>query len=809
MEIFLLIIVLVFLILTYRFASSNSHALYDLKHDLSELKKKVEQLSKPAVSDSIEKWRPKEIPIPVQKMEDLPKKQDSPIEPAAPIKDAIPIKPIETFPKPELDIKKEEEQKSPVPIPSYLPEEKPTFQEPQISWFQKWLKDNPDMEKFIGENLINKIGIAVLVLGIAFFVKYAIDQDWINKLGRVCIGLFCGIILIGLAHRLRKNYHSFSSVLVGGGLAVFYFTIALAFHQYQLLSQVAAFSIMVVITLFAVVLSILYDRMEIGIIAAVGGFLTPFMVSTGDGNYFVLFSYLCILNAGLIALAYYKRWRVLNFLAFFFTETIYLGYVFDKINTPHFPFQNIFIFGTIFYIMFVAMNVIHHVARGSKLKAFDFIVLLSVNLFFYGTGIFLLKEWGNEMYNGLFTASIGGLNLILAYLFFKRSKADKNFVYLLIGITVTFISLTAPTQLKGHYITLFWAAETVVLLWLYQKSFIKLIKIASLLVTALMVISLWMDWVEMYLIGNAPMPILFNKGFVTSIFAAICLLVNYILLRKEADTLYLGVISTKVIRSVYLGGSVLLAFCAGALEIFYQFSHRFPSTGLEYVYLELYVIAFALLVVLALEKFKIQLDLTISLALPLVIFILYVMNISNIYFTEKDLLTAGHFRGYFMANWISVILLLLLIYRTMKFVQKNSKTLASNLSSISWVICIVTLLLLSVEIRHLYVWMRYSNPDSIELAENIYVKAGLSMVWGLSSFAIIWLGMSHRFKPLRIIALVVFGLTLLKLFAFDIRNISPGGKIAAFILLGVLLLIVSFMYQRLKKIIIDNETDPK
>ena len=86
----------------------------------------------------------------------------------------------------------------------------------------------------------------------------------------------------------------------------------------------------------------------------------------------------------------------------------------------------------------------------------------------------------------------------------------------------------------------------------------------------------------------------------------------------------------------------------------------------------------------------------------------------------------------------------------------------------------------------------------------MYEKEGISIVWGISSFAIMWLGMSYRYKPLRIIALIVFGLTLVKLFAFDISNIAPAGKIVAFILLGILLLIISFMYQRLKKIIIDD-----
>ena len=86
-----------------------------------------------------------------------------------------------------------------------------------------------------------------------------------------------------------------------------------------------------------------------------------------------------------------------------------------------------------------------------------------------------------------------------------------------------------------------------------------------------------------------------------------------------------------------------------------------------------------------------------------------------------------------------------------------------------------------------------------------YMKAGLTIVWAVYSFIIIWLGMKHRYKTLRIISLSLFTLALLKLFLFDIRNISAGGKIAAFIMLGVLLLVISFMYQRLKKIIIDNE----
>lgn len=160
--------------------------------------------------------------------------------------------------------------RQPVSSPSHqtFTERKPSF-----------LESNPDLEKFIGENLVSKIGIGILVLAIGFFVKYAIDNDWIGPVGRVSVGLLCGGILAAVAHRLRLHYKAFSSVLIGGALAIFYFTITLAYHDYGLFSQTVAFIIMVVITGFAVVLSQLYNRQELAIIALIGGFATPFMVS--------------------------------------------------------------------------------------------------------------------------------------------------------------------------------------------------------------------------------------------------------------------------------------------------------------------------------------------------------------------------------------------------------------------------------------------------------------------------------------------------------------------------------------------------
>ena len=103
-------------------------------------------------------------------------------------------------------------------------------------------------------------------------------------------------------------------------------------------------------------------------------------------------------------------------------------------------------------------------------KAIDFSILLLLNATYYAAGMLLLDEIESGKYQGLFTLSVGIVNLALAWYFFRRQNTDKNFLYLLIGLTLTFLSLTIPIQLEGHAITMFWSAEFVLLFWLYQRS---------------------------------------------------------------------------------------------------------------------------------------------------------------------------------------------------------------------------------------------------------------------------------------------------------------------------------------------------
>ena len=678
---------------------------------------------------------------------------------------------------------------APPPVPPPPPPVTPGF-------FER----HPDLEKFIGENLVSKIGIAILVLAIGFFVKYAIDNDWVGSAGRVGIGILCGGILVAVAHLLRNSYKAFSSVLVGGGLAVFYFTITLAYQQYHLFGQTASFIIMLVITVFAVILSLLYDRQELAIIALVGGFASPFMVSSGSGDYKILFSYLLILNTGLLAIAYNKAWRLLNILAFIFTALLFASWLFmlpDAGNRDE--FLGGFLFATAFFILFLAINIANNIKDNKNFIASDFGILLANTCLYFAAGLYLLARLKWNKYFGLFSASMAVFNLGISYILFRKKKVDNNILYLLIGITLSFISLTAPIQLHGHYITLFWASESVLLYWLFQRSGIRIILLASRLVWGAMLISLFIDWTNVY--GNVfyDLPVVFNKGLMTAVYAALCCAALFFLRRREVKRLNAAG-GIALYADILIGG--LLLFAGGALEIHHQFSFHYPGTNLFLLYLLLYEYLLTCLVVYSARKWHWFSAHSYTGWLMVISIIFYLTVTPDVFMIQRQLLQTGHYGEHFIAHWAGDGLVIWILYHLIAWIRKVN---TENNPVFAWILCGTVVIFLSSETLLLMNALFFSKTNSLEEIQLVYIKAGLPILWSLCSFSFMWLGMRNKFKPLRIISLVLFSVTISKLFLFDISNIPIAGKIAAFFCLGVLLLIVSFMYQRLKKIIIEDE----
>ncbi len=189
--------------------------------------------------------------------------------------------------------------------------------------------DSVDWEKFMGARLFAWLGGLALFLGVAYFVKYSFDRDLIPPAARVAIGLATGGALLAGGLRLgQRQYAVTSQTLCATGVVVLYAALFAGHAVYHLgwLPQSVTFGCMAVVTIGAFVLAVRLEARVIAILGLLGGFLTPILLSTGSDQPGALFTYIALLDAGLIAVALHRRWDFLTVLGAVGTALMELGW---------------------------------------------------------------------------------------------------------------------------------------------------------------------------------------------------------------------------------------------------------------------------------------------------------------------------------------------------------------------------------------------------------------------------------------------------------------------------------------------------
>jgi hypothetical protein len=378
----------------------------------------------------------------------------------------------------ETDILSETEEKSGSGFPDLVDELKSTGSSPEKGDDAKKteLNVNPHtlnkstaasgIEKFIGENLINKIGIVITVIGVAIGAKYAIDHQLISPLWRIISGYLFGTGMLILALRLKKDYANFSAVLLSGSMAILYFMTYAAFSFYDLIGQFPAFALMVLFTAFTVAAAINYDRQVIAHIGLVGAYAVPFILSRGSDNTTVLFTYTAIINIGILIISFKKYWKPLWYTSFVITWMMFLIWFGPKFNyelnlAVSAGFLSTF-FAT-FYVIFLSFKLI----KKEKFDFFDVLLLLVNSFIFYGAGYRIISSFeGGDNYTGVYTFANAFLHFIVSIIIYRRQLADRNLFYLVTGLALIFLAISIPVQLNGSWVTLLWAGEAAVLFWI-------------------------------------------------------------------------------------------------------------------------------------------------------------------------------------------------------------------------------------------------------------------------------------------------------------------------------------------------------
>jgi len=343
-----------------------------------------------------------------------------------------------------------------------------------------------DLESRIGSHWLNRIGIAAVLIGVSYFLKYAFDNNWIGAAGRVTIGLLAGIAVVLWSERFRtRGYLLFSYSLKAVGIGVMYLSLWAAFHVYALVPSGVAFVAMLAITASTAAMAVTQNAEILAAFALTGGFVTPLLLSTGENRELQLFSYVALLDIATIVMVARKPWRRLLVLSYAGTLLLYIGwyaefYTRNQVNPT-------VTFATLFFVIFAVAPLLAQQPRAES-AAFASVPLF---LAFVNAGVYFLQVFA--MFEEIDKHAMAWFALALAavYIFLSRQARnhypDKENVerlhYLHLALAIGFITIAIPIRLDGHWITIGWLTEAAVLIWLSDRirsSFLSLFAVSAL-----------------------------------------------------------------------------------------------------------------------------------------------------------------------------------------------------------------------------------------------------------------------------------------------------------------------------------------
>jgi len=694
-----------------------------------------------------------------------------------------------------------------------------------------------DLEKFIGTNLMSKVGILILVIGVIIGAKYAIDKDMISPLTRVIIGYGISLGLLGLSIKLKEKYLNFSAILLSGSLSMLYFLSFISFSIYGFISQPIAFVLMLVFTAFTVLASISYDNKFIAIIGSVGSYAIPFLLSNGSGNVMFLFSYILIVNLGILFLSFRKQWKLLYYLAFVFTWLIVIVWIGTSYSlSKHFSLA--FLFSIVFYFVFYATFLSYKLIRKELFLKSDVVMIMLNSFTFYAIGYgLLIGHSEGQYYLGLFTVVNAVSHFIVSKIVFKQKEGDVKLFYLAIVMVLVFITIAIPVQLDGSWVTLLWVVEAGFLFWLGRTKSIATYELMSYGLMVLGFISLIEEWGYDYASLNMT-PIL-NVTFLTSILASLSFgFMTYLffnnkypspIVKRDAVGFFQDLIYSFSKRVKYILPSILVitVYFTFENEIAQYFSIQFSNSFIEHESLDvfnedilrfksLFVLFYTVLFVavgsiLNQKIIKSEIVAGITLLSNFVLIVasltlgLYVCSELRFSYLQFDIDSRFNFYqvglGHMLIRYLNLAAIALMLFLIHKTIINYFKS--KQIIRLFWLLVhICTLWALSSEMLH---WL------SIFGSHNVY-KIALTILWGSYSLFAVFLGMKKHIQYLRIGAIALFGVTLVKLFFYDLTDLGTIQKTIVFISVGILLLIVSFLYNKYNSIIVDenqinNETD--
>ncbi|MBR9860749.1 DUF2339 domain-containing protein [bacterium] len=723
--------------------------------------------------------------------------------------------------KEEIKVEDATVQKPKAPTPTPRKEQ----QVPQFKYSKKEAKPS-NLEKFIGENLMSTVGVIVTIIGVIIGVRYAISNNLIQPSTRILLGYITGLTLVGFAIVSKKKYHNFSASLLSGAMTILYFVTFAAYSFYSLMPQGLAFGLMLFFTVFTVIASLNYNRQIIALLGLVGAYGIPFLLSENSGRADILFTYVIIINLGILFISFKRQWRGIYITAFILSWLIFIVWTLaDYSASEHFNMALIvsFSFFIIFYITYIARAYL----QDFKFKPGAVPIILINSVLYYALNYsFLMDHSTGKHLLGLFTVLNGGVHLAVAYWIFKSREDAKKLFYFVITLVISFITLAIPVQLDAHYVSLLWALEASLIYWFGIKKNIDFYEKMGLILMLIAFVSCLQDLNQFYPLQdqsfNENAKSILNLQFLSSIIISVCFgWMSITRLQQKVDSSWVKQLNLEKFLSYGISAifaTTLFLTFLGEIELYWLKKYELSSISVglndeiryyknydllkfKDIYSMVYYFIFAsILAIVNWAKIKSRelglLNIAITTIIMAIFLLkgLYLLSELRENYIEQNL--SEYFNQgsmHYLIRYIAIAFAALGIwtvwnYRKKEYMDRMIRVYGDLFLHIS------ALWIVSSEYLH---WMDFTMDAQS-------YRFGLSILYGVYALFMIILGIKQKKQHLRVAGLILLGLTLIKLVAYDISSLDTIEKTIVFVSLGILLLVASFLYHKFKKLIFDE-----
>ena len=326
---------------------------------------------------------------------------------------------------------------------------------------EKSARSSRDLEWLVGGNWLARVGILALVIGIGFFLKLAFDYNWIGETARVVLGVVVGAALLGAGEFWVRRYPAWGQAVTGGGIAILYLSIYAAYVLYDLVPAAVALLLSSLVTLAAAGLALRYESRAVAVLGILGGFATPLFLGDRLPGQWEILTYVLVLDLGVLALAVARNWRWFTLLALFGSLALF-GFWFEELN-PNLLLAQVGI--TLIFLIFVGATTLFHLLRRRTPNLLDQCLIVLNGMAYFGISYAILSDEYRAWMGG-FTLLLALFYGLLGYGILSRYPEQVRVSLFNLGMALVFLTIAVPVQLDGPWVTIFWAAQMVVLVWL-------------------------------------------------------------------------------------------------------------------------------------------------------------------------------------------------------------------------------------------------------------------------------------------------------------------------------------------------------